>query len=61
MREIEGSENLGGQRELLIDAVQVQAKGLTKKYETFDYKGTKQLKVRMAEKVTDVNFSICKN
>ena len=41
MRGIEGAENLGGQRELLIDAVQVQPKGLTKNYETFDFNGTK--------------------
>jgi ABC-type multidrug transport system ATPase subunit len=41
--------------------MQIQAKGLYKKYKTIDFKGSKTQEFNMAEKVTDINFTIAKN
>ena len=42
------------------EEIQIYAKGLYKKYKTIDFKGSKKQEYKMAEKVTDINFSIGK-
>jgi ABC-type multidrug transport system ATPase subunit len=36
-------------------------KRLYKKYKTIDFKSSKKQEMKMAEKVTDINFTIAKN